>query len=28
MFGFQKAEFFELNGAEERETPKVSFDNK
>ncbi|HWQ21155.1 MAG TPA: LemA family protein [Clostridia bacterium] len=28
MFGFKKAEFFELNGAEERETPKVSFDNK
>ena len=28
MFGFQKAEFFELNGAEEREAPKVSFDNK
>ncbi|MCX6063000.1 MAG: LemA family protein [Caldiserica bacterium] len=28
MFGFKKAEFFELNGAEERESPKVSFDNK
>jgi len=27
-FGFKKAEFFELNGAEERESPKVSFDNK
>ncbi len=27
MFGFKKAEFFELTGAEERETPKVSFDN-
>jgi len=27
-FGFKKAEFFELNGAEERETPKVSFDKK
>ena len=28
MFGFQKAEFFELEGAEEREAPKVSFDTK
>jgi LemA protein len=28
MFGFHKAEFFELAGPEERETPKVSFDNK
>jgi LemA protein len=28
MFGFKKAEFFELEGAEEREAPKVSFDNK
>ncbi len=28
MFGFKKAEFFELAGAEEREAPKVSFDNK
>lgn len=30
MFGFKKAEFFELNGPEEREAPKVSFsgDNK
>lgn len=28
MFGFHKAEFFELGGPEERETPKVSFDNK
>jgi LemA protein len=28
MFGFHKAEFFELTGPEERETPKVSFDNK
>jgi len=27
-FGFHKAEFFELEGAEEREAPKVSFDNK
>jgi LemA protein len=26
-FGFKKAEFFELNGAEEREAPKVSFNS-
>jgi LemA protein len=26
MFGFHKAEFFELGGEEERATPKVSFD--
>ncbi len=27
-FGFHRAEFFELEGAEEREAPKVSFDDK